>query len=806
MINKQAFKNIVNKINSNYHKYFGYVNPKKRLITFFSIFLSLAALLVTTQVVKQRVFYKSEASENQITPIIIPGSLLDTGIRAENFTDVDHNLWSWKYIQQIAPLNIIVPPPTTPTEFNPQGLVLRSNMAQFLLKTYKLITNQDPPIVGTPFTDIQTLPQEVQDAIAKIYGLKITAGVSATEFAPEQPVNRAQMVTFFMNFYRLLSGNYPPENEVPFTDIYDPDLAWSVKYIKMAYNLKITAGTSETTFSPRDNVTREQMAAFIFNFMRLFGPSWNNPNLASELASLHSTTYYPSPASVQELNSWLSEIKQTGFNALWFVSSWKDFNPRPLANPSVYNDSTFLKLTQILDLLRQNNMKAILPLNYIGPPAPEGIDVCRWAIDLTAYQAFETYVNEFLRRIESYSDMVYILFFSEGAEPCVLNIYNDAKQIASLLRPTLGSLPQRIDSRLRSKFKIGYHDFTLINHNWANGESPIQMPLSYDFLSFATYDQEAKTDQEIIDTLNFHSNNFNKLYPFTSAIVGEFGALPCNDVNNSSRENQARVLKVGIQHLLTKNLGFNVWQWEGKYYQNGDVCKKFSTNTGGVVTPDSLGLVYRDKYQQFISPVVNKPARLEIMKLLNPSAPAPQCVEQDAPVFGQKIVDEHHKYCHSFSSSCVPEGWSVLENVTDCSQICTGESIWLRNPSIWDGECADNNPYPSDCIPIATEPYDPSRVWEQYSIDNTCRPQISPVPTSTPSPIPSTSSSFSTPPTSTPFFTFSPLPSAQPTYSPEITPTTEVTETTTSVTENYSNVIINFYNSILDFIAELLNL
>ena len=25
------------------------------------------------------------------------------------------------------------------------------------------------------------------------------------------------------------------------------------------------------------------------------------------------------------------------------------------------------------------------------------------------------------------------------------------------------------------------------------------------------------------------------------------------------------------------------------------------------------------------------------MKLLNPSAPAPQCVEQDAPVFGQRL-------------------------------------------------------------------------------------------------------------------------------------------------------------------------
>ncbi len=139
-------------------------------------FLLLILLLVPVTAIIQKRSALSEATIFQaqpedIKPIIIPGSLLDTGIKAENFTDVDRNSWSWKYIQQIAPLNIIVPPPATPTEFNPQGLVLRSDMAQFLYKTYKLFTNQAPPAVETPFTDIQQLPQEVQDVLL----LKFTA-------------------------------------------------------------------------------------------------------------------------------------------------------------------------------------------------------------------------------------------------------------------------------------------------------------------------------------------------------------------------------------------------------------------------------------------------------------------------------------------------------------------------------------------------------------------------------------------------------------------------------------------------------
>lgn len=742
--------------------------------------------------INQKVFYRSKAVENKVTPIIVPGSVLDTGIKAENFTDVDRNSWSWKHIQQIAPLNIIVPPPATPTEFNPQGEVSRADMAQFLLKTYKLITGQNPPVVETPFTDIQQLPQELQDTIAKIYGLKITAGTSATTFSPDQLVNRAQMATFLSNLYKAVSGDYAPETETPFTDIGNEDIKWAVKPIGRIYGLKVTAGISPTEFGPYQNVTREQMSAFIFSFMRLFGPSRNNPQLDSELAGLHSVTYYPSPASDKELNSWLAELKQTGFNSLWLVNAWKDFNPRPLANPPVYDDAAFLRLTQTLDLLRQNNMKAILPLNYVGP-APEGINACRWTVDLPMYQAFETYVNEFLRRIEPYSDMVYILFFTEGSEPCIPGI--GAKQMAALLRPTLGSLPQRLDPQLRSKFKIGYHDYSLINLNWASGESPIQMPLSYDFLSGNAYDFETKTDQEIIGGLNSRRDNFKKIYPFTPFIMGEFGAFPCND---STRENQARVLKTGIQYLLDQNLGFNIWQWQARHYRNTDACTKNTVNPH-VIDPNSFGIIYRDSAgQDFTPPVVSKPARLEIMKLLNPSVSLPQCIEQDEPVYGQKAVDGRVLYYLPFSI-CLPDGWSVAPSPPyPPPPVCTGEPVWLRNPQVWDGACADNNPYPSDCIPVNV-----GGPEKQYIIDDTCRPKTSPTPLLLPLPslIPQVQISPETlQPILIPSTTVIPTPPPSP---PATIPINSPSSQTPSPTGIF-DPIIKLYDSVVNYIAALL--
>jgi len=235
------------------------VASKKWLGIGMTLALVLALPLFVWGVTTQRFDVRKRAATGEPTP---PGQNL--------FTDVDVNSWSWKYIQQITSLGLM--PPRTPTTFEPAGYVTRAEMAEFLCLTYRYLKGGDIEVLNattpTPFTDIVSLPHAFQDYIATIYNLKITAGTSATTFSPNDLVNRAQMVTFLMNLYRALKGNYPPEVEVPFIDINDPDLGWSVKYIKMAYGVKITAGTSATNFSPRDNVTREQMAAFISNTIR----------------------------------------------------------------------------------------------------------------------------------------------------------------------------------------------------------------------------------------------------------------------------------------------------------------------------------------------------------------------------------------------------------------------------------------------------------------------------------------------------------------------------------------------------------
>ena len=79
-------------------------------------------------------------------------------------------------------------------------------------------------------------------------------------FSPNNNINRAQLVTVL---YRM-AGEPEVTGENPFTDV--PDGQWYTDAVLWAAENNITDGTSETTFSPNDALTREQMATFFYRF------------------------------------------------------------------------------------------------------------------------------------------------------------------------------------------------------------------------------------------------------------------------------------------------------------------------------------------------------------------------------------------------------------------------------------------------------------------------------------------------------------------------------------------------------------
>jgi S-layer family protein len=106
------------------------------------------------------------------------------------------------------------------------------------------------------FTDV---PPGVfySEAVAWLKSEGITTGTSATTYSPDDVVTRGQMAAFL---HRLAGspGGSPADG---FTDV--PAGAFYADAVAWLKDQDITTGTSATTYSPNDVVTRAQMAAFL---------------------------------------------------------------------------------------------------------------------------------------------------------------------------------------------------------------------------------------------------------------------------------------------------------------------------------------------------------------------------------------------------------------------------------------------------------------------------------------------------------------------------------------------------------------
>ena len=106
-----------------------------------------------------------------------------------------------------------------------------------------------------PFTDVAA-SADYYNAVLWAYENGITAGVSATEFAPNQTVTRAQAITFLYGVAGRPAAGSEPFDDVNAEDYFAAPVAW-------AYGKGITAGTSANLFSPDRGCQRAQIITFM---------------------------------------------------------------------------------------------------------------------------------------------------------------------------------------------------------------------------------------------------------------------------------------------------------------------------------------------------------------------------------------------------------------------------------------------------------------------------------------------------------------------------------------------------------------
>jgi hypothetical protein len=284
-------------------------------------------------------------------------------------------------------------------------------------------------------------------------------------------------------------------------------------------------------------------------------PTTNN----IDINTIHSITYWDSLGNpsrnsskwlgcsdtyTAELEAQVVKMRDVGFNAVWMIPWWKCFS-----NSDVYPNLKLLpeamsRLRATLDMLKRNNMKAVLSLAYNGALADSArakwvpsCDILRYRSaegDPIGYWTIKDFYTQFLTDIQSYSNDVVILYHTEGY------ICNDrpwdtvSVSEAQLVRDTVGRLPWDLPQELRRKFIIGYHDY--LQNISENGAGTVTvttatMPKSatgqipYDFRSTGYYEPVSFTgghytlsDQEGFNQKlrNYYGQNMKTFY-------GEFG-------------------------------------------------------------------------------------------------------------------------------------------------------------------------------------------------------------------------------------------------------------------------------------------
>ena len=141
------------------------------------------------------------------------------------------------------------------TEFGPALTCSRAEVVTFL---WRYAGSPAPKSTRNPFKDVG-VGLWYSNAVLWAVEQGITAGVSSTEFAPGQPCNRAQVVTFL---WRLMQQPEPTRADKIFTDVESG--SWYEKPVLWAQERGITAGTSANTFSPAAVCQRAQVVTFLY--------------------------------------------------------------------------------------------------------------------------------------------------------------------------------------------------------------------------------------------------------------------------------------------------------------------------------------------------------------------------------------------------------------------------------------------------------------------------------------------------------------------------------------------------------------
>jgi hypothetical protein len=214
------------------------------------------------------------------------------------------------------------------------------------------------------------------DYINVIYNEQITAGCGAGNYCPGNNVTREQMAAFIVRaveggqFYEGICAGPSPFSDILATTPF-------CRNIERLVALGITSGCGPTTYCPGNNVTREQMAAFLYRgFLRhLYGTA---PDIMAKLAILDSQVTNAQITDEQFLTGFLEALGQIETHGISLFLQYLETNvsgfPINYPAPAGREAAESMTIQETIDAITQSQAYQMLEAfisSVIGSLTPE---------------------------------------------------------------------------------------------------------------------------------------------------------------------------------------------------------------------------------------------------------------------------------------------------------------------------------------------------------------------------------------------------------------------------------------------------
>lgn len=198
--------------------------------------------------------YSASAFALIVSSIVVPAA-----VASEPFTDVSKNNPHYEAIISLYQSKIISG--YKDGTFKPNQQVTRGQAAKIIATAFNLKTDEK----ASKFADV-TEKTEFYNEINTLAQLGFINGYENGTFKPNQPITREQLAKILS-----LAIGLQPSTETSFTDVDKHNVF--APYIAALYKNGITKGSTPTTYSPKELVSRGELASFIYRSFDIVGDS-----------------------------------------------------------------------------------------------------------------------------------------------------------------------------------------------------------------------------------------------------------------------------------------------------------------------------------------------------------------------------------------------------------------------------------------------------------------------------------------------------------------------------------------------------